>query len=73
MSENTPFDPATYSYVTPLVNHILRSGGVGVTDQDGVLEQVTLALNIMDFHAGECESTLLLLNFSVYPYLLSRS
>ncbi|KAG8955662.1 translational activator of GCN4 [Tulasnella sp. 424] len=57
LSEASPFDPATYSYMSPFVNHVIRNGGVGASDQEAMLEQVGLALNILDFHTGSCENT----------------
>lgn len=55
LSEASPFDPATYSYMSPFVNHVIRNGGVGASDQEAIHEQVGLALNILDFHTGSCE------------------
>ncbi|KAG8988091.1 translational activator of GCN4, partial [Tulasnella sp. 427] len=57
LSEVSPFDPATYSYISPFINYVIRNGGVGASDQEVALEQVGLALNILDFHTGSCENT----------------
>lgn len=54
-SEQTPFDVATYSYMSPLLYQVLIRGGVGLTEEDDPLEQVTLALQIIRYHCSECE------------------
>lgn len=56
LSEQTPFDGATFSYAFPLISHTLLSGGLpGVEEEDDdPLEQVALALEIIKFHSGEC-------------------
>ena len=35
---------------------MLLKGGVSLTEEDDPLEQVALALDVIKFHAGECES-----------------
>ena len=55
-SEQTPFDVATYCYMSPLLYQVLIKGGVGLTDEDDPLEQVTLALQIVRYHCSECQS-----------------
>jgi len=55
LSEQSPFDPATFSYAFPLLHHILSIGGVpGENEEDDPLEQVALILDIIKFHSGEC-------------------
>lgn len=56
LSEMSPFDSATYSYISSFLDHVIRNGGIGVTDQEAIVEQVALALNIVDFHCGQCKS-----------------
>ena len=58
VSEQSPFDAATYAYVTPLLTTIIAKGGAGSTGQDSeeAVEQLALALEIMNFHCGECKS-----------------
>ncbi|TCD64479.1 translational activator of GCN4 [Steccherinum ochraceum] len=56
-SEQTPFDVATYSYTSPLLYQVLIKGGVGLTEDDDPLEQVTLALQIIKFHCSEFSHT----------------
>lgn len=55
LSEQTPFDSATYSYAYPLLSQVLITGGVGLTEEDDPLEQIMLSLQIVRFHCGECE------------------
>lgn len=60
LSEQSPFDGATFSYTFPLISRTLLSGGLpGVTEEDDdPLEQVALALEIIKFHSGECKFNL---------------
>ncbi|KAF9047662.1 armadillo-type protein [Panaeolus papilionaceus] len=62
LAENTPFDPATFSYLFPLMSFILREGGLKNTretgenedeEEDDPLEQVALSLDIIKFHCSE--------------------
>ncbi|KAG2360727.1 ARM repeat-containing protein [Suillus spraguei] len=55
LSEQTPFDAATFSYAFPLLAQVLLKGGVdaGQNDGDEALEQVTLVLDIVRFHCSE--------------------
>ncbi|OBZ65072.1 Translational activator GCN1 [Grifola frondosa] len=53
LSEQSPFDAATYCYASPLLSQVLLKGGVGLTEDDDPLEQVVLALDIIKFHCGE--------------------
>ncbi|KAF8911690.1 armadillo-type protein [Gymnopilus junonius] len=59
LSEQAPFDAATYSYAFPLISQILTIGGIpgGEEDDDDPLEQVALALEIIKFHCGEFSNT----------------
>ncbi|THH11230.1 hypothetical protein EW146_g8121, partial [Bondarzewia mesenterica] len=57
LSEQAPLDSATFSYIYPLLNLILLKGGIGLTEEDDPLEQVTLSLDIIKFHCGEFEDT----------------
>ncbi|TQV93892.1 hypothetical protein V2A60_003948 [Cordyceps javanica] len=52
--EQRPFDVATLTYVLPLLLNILRTGGVGTTDED-CDAQIVLAVEIISFHADICE------------------
>ena len=54
LSEQAPFDAATFSYAFPLLSQVLLPGGVSPADEDEALEQVALALGIIRFHCGEC-------------------
>jgi hypothetical protein len=56
LSEQTPFDGPTFSYAFPLLSQIMLKGGLSATEEDEALEQLTLALNVVDFHVGSCES-----------------
>ncbi|KAG1734519.1 armadillo-type protein [Suillus lakei] len=55
LSEQAPFDAATFSYAFPLLGQVLLKGGVdaGEDDGDDALEQVTLVLDIIRFHCSE--------------------
>ncbi|KAF8959922.1 armadillo-type protein [Flammula alnicola] len=58
LSEQAPFDAATFSYTFPLISQTLLSGGLpGEAEEDDPLEQVALALEIVKFHCGEFAST----------------
>jgi len=57
LSEQAPFESATFSYSFPLLEKVLSTGGVEASTEDEALEQVSLALSIIQFHAGECAST----------------
>lgn len=54
LSEQAPFDAATFSYAFPLLGQVLLLGGVSPADEDEALEQVALALGVIRFHCGEC-------------------
>ncbi|EUC57504.1 translational activator GCN1 [Rhizoctonia solani AG-3 Rhs1AP] len=53
LSEQSPFDPSTYAYMSPFIDHVIRSGSIATTTPEEALEQVTLALDIIQFHCGE--------------------
>ncbi|KAG6896538.1 hypothetical protein C0992_007574 [Termitomyces sp. T32_za158] len=52
LSEQAPFDAATFSYAYPLLGQVLLQGGISAEEEDA-LEQVALALAIVRFHGGE--------------------
>ena len=54
LSEQTPFDAATFSYAFPLFSQVLTKGGILPADDDEALEQVALVLDVIKFHSGEC-------------------
>jgi hypothetical protein len=56
LSEQTPLDSATFSYVFPLVQQVIQKGGIRPGEEDDPLEQVALSLDIIKFHSGECMS-----------------
>jgi hypothetical protein len=61
LSEQAPFDAATYAYVTPLLTTVIAKGGThsGLEgEEDTTTEQLALALEVMNFHCGECEHDL---------------
>ena len=71
LSEQIPLDSATFSYAFPLLLQVIQKGGVGFGEDDEPLEQVTLSLDIIKFHCGECTSTFSSCAFSfVSPTLL---
>jgi hypothetical protein len=67
LSEQGPFDAATFSYVFPLLSRILLGGIPGEEEEDDPLEQVALALEIIKFHCGECVLLSLLLHIFYSP------
>lgn len=54
-SELSPFDVATYSYASPLLSQVLLKGGIQIGEEEDPLEQITLAVQIIRYHCGECE------------------
>lgn len=71
LSEQGPFDAATFSYAFPLLSQILLMGGIPGEEEDDPLEQVALALEVIKFHCGEC--TLSSLPFYVFFSLKAHS
>ncbi|KAI0035599.1 ARM repeat-containing protein [Vararia minispora EC-137] len=57
LSEQTPLDAATFSYLYPLIHQVLLKGGVGLTEEDDPLEQAALSLDIIKFHCGDFNDT----------------
>ncbi|KAE8244826.1 hypothetical protein A4X13_0g6225, partial [Tilletia indica] len=57
LSEQAPLDLATVAFLAPLIHSIVEEGGLGVDeeDQDGVFEQMQLALDFLTFHCEACE------------------
>ncbi|KAG8759295.1 translational activator of GCN4, partial [Ceratobasidium sp. 428] len=53
LSEQAPFDPSTYAYMSPFIDHVIRSGGIAAAGPEETLEQVSLALDVIQFHCGE--------------------
>ncbi|KAI0710312.1 ARM repeat-containing protein [Cerioporus squamosus] len=53
LSEQSPFDAATYSYASPLLSQVLVKGGIAIGEEDDPLEQIALSLDIIKFHCGE--------------------
>jgi hypothetical protein len=55
LSEVSPFDAATFSYASPLLNLVLTKGGLGIeSEEDDPGEQIILVLDIINFHSVEC-------------------
>jgi hypothetical protein len=42
--------------MSPFIDHVIRSGSIETTTPEEALEQVALALDIIQFHCGECKS-----------------
>ncbi|KAJ7623265.1 armadillo-type protein [Roridomyces roridus] len=57
LSEQTPFDSATFSYAFSLLAQVLTLGGIAPEDDDEALEQVAVALDIIKFHCAEFSDT----------------
>ncbi|KAF8063638.1 armadillo-type protein [Lyophyllum atratum] len=53
LSEQAPFDAATFSYAYPLPGQVLLQGGLAVEEEEEALEQVALSLATIKFHCGE--------------------
>ncbi|KAG5642517.1 hypothetical protein DXG03_002618 [Asterophora parasitica] len=53
LSEQAPFDAATFSYAYPLLGQVLLKGGISAVEEEEALEQVALSLAIIKFHSGE--------------------
>ncbi|OJA10082.1 hypothetical protein AZE42_06300 [Rhizopogon vesiculosus] len=55
LSEQAPFDAATFSYASPLLAQVLLKGGIDLGEDSGddALEQITLVLDIIKFHCSE--------------------
>jgi hypothetical protein len=60
LSERKAFDAATFAFMSLFLTRVLEAGGVGQTEEESALEQVTLALGIIQFHAPECKSSTVL-------------
>ena len=56
VSEQNVLDAATFSLCSPLLTQVLLKGGISLAEEDDPLEQVTLALDVIKFHAGQCQS-----------------
>lgn len=56
LADQAPFDAGTFAYASPLVSRVIRSGGIGLdkSDAEAALEQLTLALDFIAFHARQC-------------------
>ncbi|THU98405.1 ARM repeat-containing protein [Dendrothele bispora CBS 962.96] len=52
-SEQAPFDAATFSYIFPLIGHVVQVGGLPSEEADEMLEQVAVSQDIVKFHCGE--------------------
>ncbi|KAI5995298.1 armadillo-type protein [Pisolithus orientalis] len=57
ISEQSPFDAATFSYAFPLLARVLHQGGIDVSEDEEALEQVALVLDIIRFHSNEFSDT----------------
>ncbi|KAK7051190.1 translational activator of GCN4 [Paramarasmius palmivorus] len=53
LSELTPFDSSTFSYLFPLIRHLVLEGGIPTEEPEETLEQLTLCQDIIKFHCGE--------------------
>lgn len=60
LSEQQPLDLASIALVMPFLTTVISRGGLGISPSDedasdGILEQIQLAMDIIQFHAGVCE------------------
>ncbi|KAF5363220.1 hypothetical protein D9758_008404 [Tetrapyrgos nigripes] len=53
LSESTLFDAATFSYIFPLIRHVVSVGGIPTEDPEELLEQVAVSQDIIKFHCAE--------------------
>ncbi|KIJ63493.1 hypothetical protein HYDPIDRAFT_175892 [Hydnomerulius pinastri MD-312] len=53
LSEQAPFDAATFSYAFPLLARVLRKGGLDFAEEEEALEQIALVLDVIKFHRNE--------------------
>ncbi|ESK85788.1 translational activator [Moniliophthora roreri MCA 2997] len=53
LSEQTPFDSSTFSYLFPLIRYVVLQGGIPTDEPEEMLEQLTLCQDIIKFHCGE--------------------
>ena len=63
LAEQLPLDAPTFALLAPLLKEIIFKGGLAVADdnEEDALEQLTLTLDFIKFHAAECKSF-------VFPY-----
>lgn len=56
-AEKEPFPASTFALIYPLLAQciLLEGAGVAVDDNDGVLEQLTLTIDIFAFHVKQCK------------------
>ena len=54
-AEQAPFDVTTFSYSTPLISHVTTTGAKHAANPDEVLEQLSISLDFIRFHCGECK------------------
>ena len=56
LSEQSPFDGPTFSYLSPLLTRVVESGTeIGESDEDELLERIALVIDITNFHSANCE------------------
>ncbi|KAK1228592.1 translational activator of GCN4 [Marasmius sp. AFHP31] len=53
LSEQVAFDSSTFSYLFPLLRHVVLLGGLPTEDPEETLEQLALSQDIIKFHCGE--------------------
>jgi len=63
LAEQLPLDASTFTLLAPLLNEIISKGGLAVAEdnEEGALEQLTLTLDFIKFHAAQCK-------YFVFPY-----
>lgn len=57
LAEQLPLDASTFALLAPLLNVIIFKGGLAVDEdnEEDALEQLTLTLDFIKFHAAECK------------------
>lgn len=54
-SSSSPFDAMSYALFHPFIERVLQLGGAGQPDEEGSLEQITLATEVLQFHVPKRE------------------
>ncbi|KAF7728036.1 translational activator of GCN4 [Apophysomyces ossiformis] len=63
ITESQSLEPATFAYCFPILYQVIQQGGVGYNKSDAgnesSLEQVTMAIDIIGYHCGRGDSTVM--------------
>ena len=58
LAEQLPLDASTFALLAPLLKEIIIKGGLSVAEEkeEEAVEQLTLTLDFLKFHAAECKA-----------------